>query len=95
MERLSSLTQWQQKNQAGTYQSPECFKPFFDNLGGSNTKGHVNLAATFWKTTKQNTKKKKTQKTAGSTKLSLRVTVGLTSFSLLHGLATHGVIRCP
>lgn len=52
----------------GTYQSPECFKPFFDNLGGSNTKGACEFGSYFLENNKTKyQKKKKPQKTAGST----------------------------
>ena len=77
-----------------TYPSPECFKPFFYNLGGSNTKGAGEFGSYFLKNNKtKHQKKKKQTKPAGSRQSQLReFTAGLEHHSGLHGLATHGVI---
>lgn len=42
----------------GTYQSLECFKPFFYNLGGSNTKGACEFGSYFLKNNKTKYQKK-------------------------------------
>lgn len=61
----------------GTYQSPECFKPFFYNLGGSNTKGACEFGSYFLENNKTKYQKNKKQNCWKLLRLSLRSYSGL------------------